>query len=360
MPDGTTPPTAPAIESGAAKRAANDGYIVGPFFDLLFFILSPAWWLALGIGIWALDWVDVSVQVAGEDIYIFPTFALTFTMAHIFAVFFRSHLNRDIFRLHPVRFTVVPLLLVVLFSLSEVAFICGLIFAVWFDNYHSSLQTFGLGRIYDMRQGNDPKMGRRLDYILALVVFMGPILSGVTFATGLKDFSRFQSVGLMELARFEGWATQHQLWLTVPILTFGVGFTVYYVYAYWRFAQQGYNVSWQKVALWAVLSVVSIYTWAFDSFGMSFLVMESFHSFQYFGLVWWSEKRTMRKTFRLENVKAGMAMTLSIFLAVSFAFGLWCALFARTRFEIVLFLVAEILHYWFDGFVWSVRKKQVK
>ena len=198
---------------------------------------------------WAFDVVDFAITVSGREIYVFPTFALTFTMAHIFAVFFRSHLNPAIFKLHPVRFTVVPLALIGLFWVSEVALICGMIFAVWFDNYHSSLQTFGLGRIYDMRRGNDPNVGRRLDYILALVVFMGPILSGVTFATCLRDFSKFDAVGLAELARFPGWATQHQLWLTVPILTFGVGFTIYYVVAYIRFARAGYQVSWQKVAL---------------------------------------------------------------------------------------------------------------
>ncbi len=68
----------------------------------------------------------------------------------------------------------------------------------------------------------------------------------------------------------------------------------------------------------------------------------------------------MRRAFRLENTRAGLGLTLVVFVAVSFAFGLWCTFFARNRFEVVLFLVAEILHYWFDGFVWSVRKKQVR
>ena len=32
----------------------------------------------------------------------------TFIMAHLFAVFFRSHLNTPIFLTHPLRFTAVP------------------------------------------------------------------------------------------------------------------------------------------------------------------------------------------------------------------------------------------------------------
>ena len=53
MPDGTSPTlTASAPSAGpAADRVKNNGYIVGPAYDLVFFILTPGWWLLIGIGV---------------------------------------------------------------------------------------------------------------------------------------------------------------------------------------------------------------------------------------------------------------------------------------------------------------------
>jgi hypothetical protein len=34
-----------------------------------------------------------------------------------------------------------------------------MVLVVWWDVVHSSLQTFGLGRIYDARRGNPPALG---------------------------------------------------------------------------------------------------------------------------------------------------------------------------------------------------------
>ncbi len=53
--------------------------------------------------------------------------------------------------------------------------------------------------------------------------------------------------------------------------------------------------------------LVSIYTWGFNTWGEAFFIMNVFHAVQYFGIV----------------------------------------------------LVMSIMHFWYDGFIWSVQKKQV-
>ena len=42
--------------------------------------------------------------------------------------------------------------------------------ATFWDVYHSAMQTFGLGRIYDARTGNNPNKGRRLDAAFNLLI----------------------------------------------------------------------------------------------------------------------------------------------------------------------------------------------
>jgi hypothetical protein len=347
------------------KSVAKRGYIVGPLFDHLMFIWPPLGFFVLAWLIVAAGIADVSITFGDPDsgglhIALFPTFALTFTMAHVVAVIFRSHLNRQIFNCYPYRFVAVPIAFIVLFSVSQTAWFIGLVLITWMDTWHSSQQTFGFGRLYDMRTGNDAEAGRRLDIGMAALIYIGPILAGVSLGTHLDDLSRLDEVGLETLAHFPGWAVANQAWLTAPILIISMLFLGYYLYAYWRLAQNGYRVSTQKVLLYLALAVTSIYTWAFDSFGQSFLIMESFHSLQYFGLVWWAEGHQMQKTFRLTSVEGGSGLTLAIFLGFCLAFGLWTSLFATTRFEFVLFSVVELMHYWYDGFIWSVRRQQVR
>jgi hypothetical protein len=354
VPDGDAPSTE------AKTQVKNGGWIVSPLYDHLLFIWPPVMFMGLAGLLWFFDWQDLQLSFGGKAIWVWPTFALTFTMAHVVAVFWRSHGNGQIFKLHPIRFTVVPLSLIALFTFSETAFVVGLLFATWFDNYHSSMQTFGLGRIYDMRAGNDAHVGRRLDMMLALVVFMGPIIAGATFAMSLGDFARFGTVGFDSLVKFPGWALANQTRVfTIPILVGGLGFVAYYLYAYWRLAQRGYRVSKQKVLLWSALATTSILVWGFDTFGQAFLVMESFHSLQYFGIVWWSEKKNLQKVMHLEGRPLGRPIAFTVLIVSTVAFGLWTSVFQTVRFELVLFLVIELMHYWWDGFIWSVRKKQI-
>ncbi len=96
------------------------------------------------------------------------------------AVFFRSHLNPTIFKRHPFRFIAAPLLLYGAMMLSVEVMIIATVLVVFWDVYHSGLQTFGLARIYDRNCGNDPAVGRRLDYWLNHLLYAGPILGGAS------------------------------------------------------------------------------------------------------------------------------------------------------------------------------------
>ena len=348
------------MPDGRAEIQVTSRWIKSATFDASLLIGAPLVWLVISLVVVALGIEDTELHLPGffgqRKVSLFPAFAITFTMAHVSAVFFRSHARPEIFKLTPWRFTVVPIALFAIFAFSKTAFLFGLVFATWFDNWHSSLQTFGIGRIYDMRAGNHAEVGRRLDIGLALVTFLGPILAGASLAQSFYGWERFSEVGLVELTRVPGWVLAHQLWLTVPIFVVGLAYCAFYLVSYVRLARAGYKVSKQKVALWLILALTSLWMWGFDSFGQAFLVMESFHSTQYFALLWWSERKNIEKRFHTEGRPL---LTLAILLGLPFAFGLWCSVIWRTHVELALFLVVELMHYWWDGFIWSVRKKQV-
>ena len=70
-------------------------------------------------------------------------------------------------------------------------------------------------------------------------------------------------------------------------------------------------------------AVEPIYTWGFNSFGEAFFIMNFFHAWQYFGLVWWSERANLRRLGRLEQVRWGGAAALVMMLLAAGAYGVW-------------------------------------
>ena len=346
--------------SAASKSSDESRWIVGALYDSLLLIGAPILFLLLASVVVLTKSEDIAFTFRERSISFWPCFAMTFTMAHLVAVFFRSHARPEIFKLYPIRFIVVPLVLFFLFWFSHLAMVIGLVFATWFDNWHSSLQTFGIGRLYDMRAKNDALTGRRLDMGLAFVTFLGPILAGAGLLPSLENFKRFDATSLYALAKVPGWFETHHAYMAWPVLIFCIGYVLFYLWSYWRLAQSGYRVSKQKVVLWVILSLTSIFMWGFDSLGQAFLVMESFHSLQYFALLWWSEKSHLAKLTRSENTWRQGASPLLLLIGLPLAFGLWVSLGTPAPVEVAIFLVVELMHYWYDGFIWSVRKKMVR
>ena len=140
----------------------------------------------------------------------------------------------------------------------------------------------------------------------------------------------------------------------------GVLFIAFYIFSYVRFQRQGYVVSFPKVVLLSTTGLCSILTWGFNTFGEAFFIMNFFHAIQYFGIVWWSEKKNMRKLFRLTNVKWGLPLTAVLFVGIAVAYGLAADVVdTDIRWFWAITLVCSTMHFWYDGFIWSVRKKQV-
>jgi len=285
----------------------------------------------------------------------------------LFLVFFRSHANAEIFRTYPIRFTVVPVAL--LFATALSPWIMGIVgvIAVWWDVYHSSLQTFGFGRIYDAKQKNSPVAGRRLDYWMNLILYTGPVLAGAHFAEHIHasceslQFLAADPGAMADLLLQHGpaYLTTHQHYLTITILSIGVPFVIYYLYAYYRLWQQGYHVSWQKCWLLAITGSVSIYVWGFCRFIDAFWVMNFFHALQYFAIVGYTEQANLARLFRLDHFSYGKGLAIVWVVAICFLFGLWGGYYATGPWMNGIVLTTSIMHFWYDGFIWSVKKKQV-
>jgi hypothetical protein len=222
------------------------------------------------------------------------------------------------------------------------------------------LQTFGFARIYDRKVGNDATVGRRLDWVLNTLLYAGPIVAGATMLDHFEDFEEFDEVGATFFTSIPAFMETQQRYFTWSFLALGVLFLLYYIWSYWRFSQQGYKVSFLKVYLLVSTGLCSIYTWGFNTWGEAFFIMNFFHAFQYFGIVWAKERKTIGQIFGVESLSWGKPLAICLFVGSALLYGFWVeAVDTSIKWLWGITLVVSIMHFWYDGFIWSVRKEQV-
>ena len=352
--------TAPQLSEAVGARTGSS-YIASAAYDGLLFIFSPMIALAIGEMITPLHWPFERTQALGGIDTRVGIFIGVFTTAHLVAVFFRSHANPEIFALHRKRFVLVPLVLLFLFGASKWLLVWGFVLAALWDVYHSSMQNFGLCRIWDAKLGNDPACGRSLDRWLAHALYIAPILAGPSLRKTLGNVERFAELEwdaplqLLQAVAANQWPAA---WLVIAV---GVSFSIYYVVAYRRLVLQGYRVSRQKIAFLLSVGFTSIAAWGFLPPLEAFFVANLFHNLQYFGIIWWAERKNIRRVFGVSRMRGGQALALAAYLG---SVGLAAAALERgsragLHWALALALVVTLMHFWYDGFIWSVRRQEV-
>lgn len=347
--------------------SVKSGFIIGPVADSLLIIGAPVLAVLVVIPLYKLPESAVNYPINGVTRDLRHVFISSFIAAHLVLVYFRSHANASIFWTYPFRFTVVPIVLLVATTLSPwVMGVTGVV-TVWWDVYHSSLQTFGFGRIYDAKQKNSAVAGRNLDYWMNLLLYTGPVLAGAHFVDHIRQ-SRNQLLFLaadhslisdLLLERSPDFLERHQGYLAAAVLIVGLPFALFYLYSYYQMHRQGYHVSWQKVWLLLITGCVSIYVWGFHSFLDAFFVMNFFHALQYFAIVWFTEQQNLTRILRLDRFSFGKALALIWIVTLCFLYGFWAEFHVTGTWGAGLALTTAIMHFWYDGFIWSVSKKQV-
>lgn len=147
------------------KKNPSNSYIAGPVRDTVFLIAAPLMAVLVFIPFKASPLMTFPLSegfISIDDKSLATAFINVVIFSHLFIVFIRSHLNPVILKLYKWRFTLVPIALFASISYSVWLLAIVAVIGIWWDIYHSSLQTFGIGRIYDMKKGNDALAGNRV------------------------------------------------------------------------------------------------------------------------------------------------------------------------------------------------------
>lgn len=335
-------------------------YIVGPAYDWAFFLLPPLLSLWLGVLISGSNYSNAPASFFGQEMTWAELSLGALIHAHLVAVFFRSHGNTRIFALYPVRFIWVPLLLWLAISSSVYAAIVATVVATFWDVWHSGAQTFGFARIYDRNAGVPPEECRRLEFWMNQLLYAGPILGGASLMAHVSAFDDFEDLGTLLFSSVPIAAEQHQRYLTIAMLVLGSLVALAYLWLHLRAYQRGIRFSKLKVFLVASTGLCSIYTWGLNSWGEAFFIMNLFHAVQYLALVWAMEHKGVQQRVGRRGKMARKGSALLVFFGVVIAYGLFAQLL-DPGFGMLwsLTIVVSLMHFWYDAFIWSVRKVQI-
>jgi hypothetical protein len=331
------------------------GAIIGPRRDALLFwgaplisLLAVKFWLVLA----ALQSAANGDLMASELL----TFSIVITYGHLIAVVPRAYLNREVFAANRRRLTYVPIILIAAMIASPTAFAVMGTIAIFWDVHHSAMQNFGLTRIYDLKAGNKPDGLRKTDLRLNWFLYVGPLAAGACLMMHLHALDRLGSTRLSTLAKLPGVLEGELSTIAIAAMLLWAGAIGMAVAEYRRAVAAGYQIPPYKLALIVTTGFVSLMAWGFSSPLVAFASINIYHAVQYFALVWLKEGPRMTAA-----IPSGRWAAPIIFGGLCGAFGVAYSLAvnADIRWLGALFLACSVLHFWYDGFVWSVTKKQV-
>ncbi len=340
----------------AGSLADRERSIAGPRFDAIFFWGAPLL-AAFLIWAWMLGAMALPAELGRPAVGLLVYAVAVLTFAHLVAVAPRAYLNRQVFQDNRTRLVAVPILLIAALLVSPTLLVCAAVLTVFWDVHHSAMQTFGIGRIYDMKSGNGPNVLRTTDLRLNWALYVGPIAAGFSLLAHFQSFADFGRLDWGALAAMPGVIESKAVAIRTAAIAAWAGTLAWAAIDYRSAVARGYRMPAQKAALLGATGTVSVCAWGLAPPIIAFTIINLFHAVQYFALVWLKEGD--RIALGLGRAGARRPVALALFLILCGGFGIAYAATSKTSLLIAPFVACSLLHFWFDSFVWSVRKKQV-
>lgn len=338
------------------NKHLKNTYIYSPWFDRIFFIFSPFVALSFVLLICEPRKSHGSFIIPQETYTskMLVYWVLVLTFVHIFPVFIRSYFNKTIFNRFRKRFLWAPLIIFLSLAVSPWFFGIMFLVAIEWDEIHTLLQSFGFGRIYDSKVGSDPTTGRKLDMGLCFFFEYLPHLILLTFMPEREYLGELKYF-IPGIENFSDVVPA----LKVPLIGLSVLYLGYYLCKYYHYSKNGYQISRNKILMYSSTFIATqIVIWNYTVVEAT-VMGNIYHAIQYLAIVWVSEKDHVHTTLNKKGLKVSLGFISIFLLLLFFMLGI---LREKTQYLPVLaafWLSLSLLHFWYDGFIWSVKKKDI-
>ncbi len=328
--------------------AMRDQYIASPLFDWVFFLGSPLLAVAAVLG------VAQMMPAAQIEYYVIGYMAV----GHHVPTMLRAYGDPDEFSRNRFQFLTIPLCVapMVLALTYFDSRLLTLIF-VW-DQFHFIRQHYGFMRIYDVKSGASSDFDARLDQWLCY-----------SFFAAILTHSGFY--GYMYADSFYNLGISFPSWLVVGLETGSLGLAVLVGILYLARLQfrlsSGLPISKLKLVLFATSLGVWYYSYVLLSNGyLSYAISSLFHCLQYDAFAWFYNRAKARSltptrsnaVFRLIHE----SRYLHLYVGAIVLYGLFSAFGKEISLVAILALntTTGLLHYYFDSFIWRVRRAEFR
>lgn len=361
----------------------RQNWILSPQRDMCFILLAPVFVLA--VLLWLLQLTTVLAVFAIVGVY---------NIAHHLPTLLRIYGDQDLFRRYRWRFLLAPLLPFFAFvavagwllhaeePVDNVLFLL-MILTLWAP-WHLMMQHYGFLRIYDRHNRAPHRLQIRMELGLCVSWFAYLMLAMRDWLPDLI-YRLLTLHGVSTLNWFAG-VTQNNLERLT--FTLAVGMSLVYVgYVIWC-GRRGYFVSYAKLMLNAITFTVLYLAMVPNrwmaalqpdwNYALGFLVLNATHNTQYLAIVWrfnrglalGNSARVHGGLFRIAFARGGLAV-LAVYLLACLVYGFvlgrswldWLTVSPATQQAALVVLyglafTSELLHYYFDGFIWKVRHRE--
>jgi len=337
----------------------SQGWIINRVSDSLFFIGTPL--LSL-----------VALQLASN---FFSSFDIALFVLAFFAVghhlpgLMRAYGERELFTRYKARFIISPLVIITCVGWSVFNGHLGffILLALW-DMWHFFMQHYGFMRIYEVKRHKPSVLSGRLDWMLTATWFTYIVVASPHYLVNFMERCHRYGFG------FYTWFNPE----FVPLLRQGMlGLAVFvsivYVVHLIRSRLQGQDIVWPKLAISATTFLTVYYAYiVLDDVILGYAMTALAHDVQYFAIVWIYNHGVLKRSQRLGAsffrylFADGRFRIILIYLALILTYGGVEAMARATDnfliYDLVKVLIATtaFMHYYYDGFMWKVRKKEIR
>jgi hypothetical protein len=343
----------------SSATVLQTGYIVDRRQDYIWFIGLP--FVAVAFALVSGHYLPGAALAA---------IALWVTIPHHFVTWLRVYGSPAEFARFRDRFVLGPLVLVgFVYALIHYAPLTLVLIVTLWDHQHSLMQQYGFSRVYDFKARAGAPSTAKFDLAFNWIFFVNMLvvspLFSVIWVRMLHEWRVPVEAATVEAVHWVSW--------TVAIV-YGL---VYLGHVAWC-ARRGYALNPLKYAF----MFSSYFLWYFTSFSTAYLLVFAvahriMHGIQYIVMVYYYNRHKVERTGGDSALLRHVAGNLKAFLLICAAyamvfhalteglvrdFGFGIVGF-NTNFDLFSYSLLSsfaLIHYYYDAFIWKVRKKEVQ
>lgn len=349
----------------------------------------PVWHVSAIVDVLAYHlswlWVLVPMVLLGpriEDYVWFFLLILGLNFSHRHLTFPYVYLDGEVFRRFPWRFTVFPAVMVAMLALTPWAWQhhrgwvqAVATFAGFWNLWHVYMQKYGILRMYAAKSGVPPEQ-RAPGWVDRLLIFgFLPLIFTWGGPLHRETILRFYPSGKKTLVPMLDWLATHQLWLVPLAGTVLVAAVGLFVWAEWR-ASRLRNPA--RLLMAGGTTALSAAFLVFDPFKVA-LAFAFSHALEYVVFVWAFQRRQYREMPPHRPILArllrfpwlyyvGLIGSLTAAYIIFRYWGRYLGDGERIRFgehtaaQWIFWwaIYQSMMHFYFDGFLWKMRKPTLR